>query len=110
MSRYNRTNFYKKEIVNGILENDLLLNYFDDYFVVNRPTGFYTLKNIDLRRPDSVSRKLYGVQDFWWILSKFNNIDDWWNDVEAGSVIRIPNILDIEDFYLRVKTKIKSEQ
>lgn len=109
MARFNRTNFYRKEEINGILENDLLRNYYNDSFQIKRPVRYYALEKQDVQRPDLLSVKFYGRQDYWWILGKYNQVDDWWNDVTAGNVIRVPQIADIEDFYSAVRQKKKTE-
>jgi len=109
MSRWNRTNFYRKEIVNGHTENDLVMNYFNDVFTITRPLRYYAMEDGDVQRPDLVSIKFYGTDKYWWIISKFNQIDDWWNDIEIDQIISVPSIADIEDFYTAVKRKKKDE-
>ena len=104
MSKFNRTFFYDEVEVDGVKEQDLLRNNFD-LFEVQRPTTFFTMTAQYIQRPDLLSLKHYGNIGFWWILAKFNTIDDWWNDVEVGQVVRIPDPLDIDDFYIRVRTK-----
>jgi hypothetical protein len=46
---------------------------------------------------------VYGTSSYWWILSKFNAIEDPYNDLQVGDVIRIPAKQDVEDFYLSNK-------
>jgi hypothetical protein len=102
MSKFRRTLFYDKNEVNGIVENDLVKNYFD-LFKIKRPSQYFTLGRSYLQRPDLLSLKLYGTMNYWWIIAKLNKIDDWWNDVEIGAVIQYPDIQDIQDFYLEVR-------
>jgi hypothetical protein len=99
MARFTRTNFYPKVIVDGIEECDLLNNFFNRAFKIQRDVGFYTLRQQDIYRPDLLSYKFYGTPDLWWILYKFNKIEDVWNDLEVGKVIQVPDRADIEDFY-----------
>lgn len=100
MSRFSRTNFYYKNIIDGNLEIDLLNNFYNLVFKIKRPLSFYTLRQQDLQRPDLISYKIYGDVNYWWILFKYNQIDDIWNDLEIGQVISIPSKQDIEDFYI----------
>jgi hypothetical protein len=107
LNKYRRTNFQEQKEVNDILEYDLVKNNWD-LFELNRETTFYTIPQSFLQRPDLISIKLYGNQIYWWIIAKVNQIDDWWNDVNPGDVIQVPNIRDIEDFYLRLRARRRS--
>jgi hypothetical protein len=100
MSKFNRDNFYKQVTVNGILENDLI-NYNWDLFQIKRPLQYVTLTNQFIQRPDLLSYYLYRDQSYWWILAKYNNLDDWWNDVSSGMNISVPSLQDISDWQLR---------
>jgi len=109
MSRWNRTIFYRKSIVNGQTENDLVRNYFNDLFEIKRPLRYYAIESGDVQRPDLISIKFYGTDKYWWLICKFNKLDDLWNDLEIGQIISVPEIADIEDFYTAVKRKKKEE-
>lgn len=95
--RSKRTSVIENVNVNGTDECDLLLNNFDT-FQIKRPTRFYTVVDRDLRRPDVLSITLYGTADYWWIVGKVNNIDDWWNDLKVGDILQVPHVSDIEDW------------
>lgn len=90
MGRYNRSNFLKGVSVNGILEKDLLSSTFNDYNF-KRPMQNYRLQYEDYIRPDLISIKAYGTQDYWWIILKCNpELEDIWNDyVVDGSMISV---------------------
>jgi hypothetical protein len=103
MSRWNRTNFYDKSEVDGRLEPDFISNYYNKYFKINRPVQFYTISRDDIQRPDLISIRTLGDQKYWWIIAKYNQIDDVWNDLIPGDVIKIPNIQDIEEFFVVAK-------
>ena len=105
--KYKRTNFLDDLEVNGLLEKDLLKNYFD-LFQIKRPLNTFTITRDFIGRPDLLSIVIYDNIDFWWILGKYNQIDDWWNDIEIGDIIYIPSVLDIEDWYFIVKSKQSS--
>ena len=102
--RFNRSNFYKKEVIDGIKESDLLTNTFNE-FKFKRPLTFFTISTRDKTRPDLLSYRLYNKVNFWWIVLKVNNIEDPFNDLEEGDVIKVPDILDVEDFYNLNKRK-----
>lgn len=104
--KFLRTNFQKQEEIDGISEWDLVNNNWD-LFEIKRPTNFLTISRSFIQRPDLLSLKLYGKMDYWWIIGKLNGIDDWWNDMSIGQVIRVPDRLDIEDFYLALRRNKK---
>ena len=106
-NKYRRTNFTEEVVVDGILEQDLGDNNWD-LFEVKRPMTFFTLSRSYIGRPDLLSIKLYGKQTYWWILAKANNIDDFWNDINVGEVIDVPDIRDIEDWYSEVEIRRKN--
>lgn len=99
-SKYNRTDFYVKNNINGIKENDLITNSFRD-FTNSFSYQYYTLRQVDVRRFDILSLRFYRTDKYWWILAKTNNIDDLWNDAKGGDVIKVPDRRDIEDFYIK---------
>jgi len=104
LNKYRRTRFQEQETIDGVLEQDILNNNWE-LFEIKRPMSFFTVTPTFIQRPELLSIKLYGKQAYWWILAKFNNIDDWWNDIQADDVIDVPNIRDIEDWYVRVKQR-----
>jgi hypothetical protein len=107
MARFNRTNFFPHNVVNDIVECDLPLNYFNTLFTIRKELKYYTIRSSDVQRPDILSYKFYGTDEYWWILLKINNIEDVWNDFYVGQVISVPDKQDIDDFYLAVKSKNK---
>lgn len=107
-NKYRRTNFIQDATVNGILEKDLVDNDWE-LFEIKRPMTFFTVGNSYIQRPDLLSIKLYGKENYWWILAKANpEIQDFWNDIHVGDVIQVPDIRDIEDFYAAVRDKRSS--
>lgn len=106
MNKFRRTKFIPTENVNGKLERDMILNDWD-LFKIKRPISFNTIKRIDIQRPDILSLRIYGYMNYWWILCKVNNIDDVWNDMYVGMDIMIPDIRDIEDWYISVKARTR---
>jgi len=100
MARFDRTNFYFSNLIDNSLELDILNNFYNLSFQIKRPLSYYQIREQDLGRPDLLSYKLYGDTSLWWIIFKYNNIDDVWNDMEIGQIIAVPDRQDIEDFYI----------
>jgi hypothetical protein len=98
MNKYKRTNFYVQEEVDGILENDLVNNYWD-LFRIKREMSTFTIGRTYIARPDLIALKTLGDQNLWWIILKCNpEICDPWNDLEIGSILYIPDIRDVNDW------------
>lgn len=108
INRYSKTNFYKLNSVDGILEYDLVDNHWD-LFKIKRELQYYTVGSGFEQRPDLLALKIYGTIDPWYILCKYNLIDDIWNDILMGTILACPNILDIDDFYVTVKQFNKTQ-
>lgn len=80
INRYNRSNFYTSTMVDGVLEKDLLTNKFKDYSFKNQFIN-YTLQYEDYMRPDLISMRAYGTNEYWWIVLECNpDLEDIWND------------------------------
>ena len=58
----------------------------------------HTLTGIDYARPDLISAKYFGTNDYWWFIMKVNGIDDVWNEMYVGMDIYIPDEGDILNF------------
>jgi len=101
-TRFNRKNFLNKVNNSGVEEYDLIMSNWE-FFKIKRSTTFYTIQPSDIGRPDILSLKIYNSIDYWWILLLINGINDPYNDLKVGDIIQIPSILDIEDFYLKIK-------
>ena len=100
IEKSSRSNFYNRNQINGIQENDLVFNKFKD-FKFSTSQKFYEVTEADIARPDLMSYKLYNKVNYWWILLKFNGIQDPWNDLEVGQILNVPAQNDIEEFVLK---------
>ena len=100
MSRNNRSNFYPKVIINTVTLNEFGNGYYNRFFEIKRPLSYYTVKQEDIQRPDLLSYKIYGTTDYWWLLMRYNQIFDIWNDLFSGKTLSIPDVLDYEDFFI----------
>ena len=84
--------------MNGNQEYDYLNNPLSR-FVMNYPVSYYQITESDTMRPDLISFRVYQTVDYWWIILYVNDIEDPLNDIVSGTIIKIPNILDIFSFY-----------
>lgn len=108
LDKFRRTNFLKEDVNgDGIAEWDLLLSNWD-LFETTQPLRFDTVKYGDIQRPDVLSFRIYGTSSFWWVLCKFNQIDDVWNDLYVGMELLVPDPKDVRDYYTKVRRRIRN--
>ena len=101
--KYIRTNFLESNIINGKLEYDLLDCHYDLLNIV-RPLYLYEVTYDDIGRPDRLSRNIYGGdQQYWWIVLKYNNICDVYNELYPTQLLYAPNEKDIQDWFLKIQ-------
>lgn len=106
-NRFNRSEFYKRELVDGREEFDLISNSIND-FNFSRETTLYTVIEADIKRPDLIAIKAYGDKNkmnCWWIILQYNNIENIWNDLYEGQILNIPHPLDLEDLLVSKSNK-----
>ncbi|MHA1690372.1 MAG: hypothetical protein ACTSU7_01915 [Candidatus Heimdallarchaeaceae archaeon] len=94
----NRTKFYKKTTINNINEIDFLWNSLSS-FEINHTPSYYRVVGDEVGQPDLISYRVYGIERYWWVICLVNNIENPLEDIEEGSIIKVPNIRDIYDFY-----------
>jgi len=92
-----RTNFYNIQRNDGIDEYDYLYNNLSQ-FEMNYSISYYRIEQSDLMRPDLISYKIYGTITYWWLIMMINKIENPLRDMEVGTLLQIPNILDIYEF------------
>jgi len=97
----NRSDFMPNVDVEGTLEKDFINSKWA-LFEIKRDITYYSIGEADIQRPDLLSWKIYGSMNYWWILLKYNNIGDVWNDLYVSQVIKVPNEQDIIDFIAKV--------
>jgi len=93
-----RTDFFNEITVNSQQEYDYLDNSLSR-FVMNYPVSYYRIQGQDIMRPDLISYKVYNTVDYWWIICYVNKIQNPLVDMTAGTLIKIPNTLDIYNFF-----------
>jgi hypothetical protein len=96
-----RSDVISNVVTDGILEKDIPVNNWDS-FVIKRPISYYEVTVADLQRPDLISTKIYGSQDYWWILLKYNEIMCVW-DIKEGDLLKVPSVLDVESWLGSIK-------
>jgi hypothetical protein len=97
MSKYNRNNFIKIEKNKYGSERDLVSNSFDRKRFIY-PTSKYQITADDVARPDLLSYRIYKKFEWWWLLLKFNGIDDVWNELYPGMFISVPDPRDFSSY------------
>lgn len=60
-------------------------------------------------RPDLISYKIYGSDQYWWILMLINGIMDV-SGITEGTVIEYIDLSDLEDLYFSLKAKETSKK
>lgn len=111
--KYTRSNYYKSEMVDSLMEKDLINSSFSEYKFKDDFIKYRITYN-EYMRPDITSFKIFGTTEYWWIILKCNpEIEDIWNDVavddeqeekypysiKINEYINIPSKRDIDDFY-----------
>ena len=107
-NKYNRRNFVPvfTNTTYGVDELALSDSSWIRYFELKYPTTTYQLTYGDRQRPDLISFTVYAKADYWWIILKFNNIMDPFTELSTpGLILEIPNIKDIQDYYMNVKNR-----
>ena len=94
----NRTKFYKKVVVDNTPELDFLWNTLSS-FEINHTLGYYRIRGDETDQFDLVSYRIYGTERYWWILCLVNQVKNPLVGVSEGSIIKVPDIRDIYDFY-----------
>ena len=58
---------------------------------------------VDLDTVDSLARKFYGSETYWWVIAIANSLDILPTDLKPGSEIRIPSKSYIETLFLSLR-------
>jgi hypothetical protein len=90
----------------GVLRKELdFLDNSITKFVLNNDALYYRIMNTDIPVPDNISFKVYGEERLWWVLCLVNQINNIAADMAVGTLITVPNMLDIYDFYKRFRKR-----
>lgn len=94
-----RRNTFKKHRIDNVTENDLIANGWDSWNWSGNDSD-YVVKTADIQRPDIICINAgLGSNRYWWIVMKYNKIEDVWNDLKAGMVLKIPPKVEMDKFY-----------
>ena len=103
-----RTDFYHKAqvTIDGVTttELDFLWNTLSDFELKYEPS-YYRIQGPDIKRLYLISHKVYDDVSFWWIIALVNDIDNPFADLEIGSLLVIPNILDVYEFQKKYRVR-----
>jgi len=94
----NRSKFYKKITVDDVNEIDFLWNSLS-FCLINHTSSYYRIVGDEVGQPDLISYRVYGTEKYWWVICLINKIENPLVDIVEGSIIEIPNIRDIYNFY-----------
>lgn len=100
----NRLLLHNLETVDEIQEVDLSQSNINN-FVFNYTPNYYRVSESDILRPDLISFNVYGVVSYWWLLMVVNRVFNPFRDLTVGALLKIPNILDIYDYYRKGKVR-----
>lgn len=80
-------------ILDDVLNNTYYLNIFRSYILSTSQlnnSSFYDLYEVDNSEwLDSISFKVYGTPNLWWVIAIVNNVVNPFEDVYGGKVLRI---------------------
>ena len=91
-------NFFKETTVNGVKERDLIWTNISR-FEFNLRYSFYLIQQVDLYSPDEIAKQVLGSEYYWEFLLAINGIENPFTDLEPGTYIKIPNMMDVYAFY-----------
>jgi len=102
--KYSRDKFLASEIQSGTKLWDWASANISD-LKITRPLYAYSVKLHDLARPDRISYNIYKDQQYWWIILKYNNINDPFNDLFVTQTLLSPNEYDIQEWFMKKRNK-----
>ena len=66
---------------------------------LRRPFNYAVFKAIYVGQLDLLAYEAYGEEKFWWVIALTNDIVDPWDNSLVGNTLKLPDLLDINDFY-----------
>lgn len=70
--------------------------------------GYFIVQGEE-HRPDTISFKLYGSTQYWWIIMLYNSLASV-DKVVSGISLRYPTVAALEDFYFRLKSRQSAQE
>lgn len=93
-----RLKFYNLVTVDNIKEVDYMSSALKD-FSPRHELSTYRVTEQDLLAPDLISHNVYGTEQYWWIILRFNKIVNPFIELEVGDLLYIPNLIDVYELY-----------
>ena len=93
--------YFNVETVAGNFEQDLIsqsLPNFKTY--IRRTLSYASFLPEYVGNLDALAKKVYGTEKLWWVIALINDITDPYTEDLVGTLLKLPNILDINDFYV----------
>jgi hypothetical protein len=93
-----------KFTVDGVSQLDFLYNPLSKFEMTYDP-DYYRVIGEDDMRADKISDKAYGTPEFWWVVLLVNDLDNPFLDIDPGTVLTIPNRIDIYNFQKKYRLR-----
>ena len=100
-SRYRLMNESEEKDTDGEARPDILSFPIQNFNYTSAPLPF-NLSESNIRRMDLTMYKYYGFADLDDLILQLSNIDSL-NEVEAGTEVRLPSRIDLENFYFKYR-------
>lgn len=99
-----RTKLFAKVTIDDIEELDFLDNNLTT-MDMTRTITYYRVDDVDKQAPDNIAYKSYKNERLWWVVCLVNNLYNCSVDIVVGNLLKIPNILDVYDFYRKYRKR-----
>ncbi len=96
---------YLKGSVDPSRLNYLSAKYKNIKFLLT-PKQQYVVTHVDVANAPGLAHAIYGDKGYWWILCLFNGILDPISQVSPGTTLRLPSLVDINNFLTSQDTTI----
>lgn len=100
----NRENCLSEYIIDGVKQFDISENGMKDY-----DFGDYTwttIKHNEAQRPDLLSNRIYGSDEYWWVVMQLNGFADAWNDIQPNTAVKVYNSERIKSYIQYRKKRV----
>jgi hypothetical protein len=104
-----RTKFFAKVQVDAgdgiVLEELDFMDTALPELTLSRDPLYYRVESTDLAQPDNIAFKVYGQERYWWVICMANGIKDCCVDLSVGQLLKVPDLLDVYDFFKRYRKR-----
>jgi hypothetical protein len=70
------------------------------------PKQQYVVTHVDTANAPGLAHSIYGDKSYWWILCMFNGILNPISEIAPGTVLRLPSLVDINNYLTSQDTTI----